>query len=70
MQMKVVCEFGKLLRTAVTVIIKTLIKKSRAVFSDYLYIKKQDKMTRQKLGLCPQIKNLSFHQINSTKIML
>ena len=36
MQMKVVCEFGKLLRTAVTVVIKTLIKKSRAVFLDYL----------------------------------
>ena len=31
-----ICEFGKLLRTAVTVVIKTLIKKSRAVFSDYL----------------------------------
>ena len=39
MQMKVVCEFGKLLRTAVTVVIKTLIKKSRAVSLDYILIK-------------------------------
>ena len=40
--MKVVCEFGKLLRTAVTVVIKTLIKKSRAVFLDYLEKPRQD----------------------------
>ena len=40
MQMKVVCEFGKLLRTAVTVVIKTLIKKSRAVFLDYSHLQK------------------------------
>lgn len=50
MQMNVVCEFGKLLRTVVTEVIKSL-----ELFS-YI-IKKQDMMTRRKLDLCPQSKS-------------